>query len=240
MLHVKLPYAWSLAAPILFFLYNQSNWFQNPPEETALLKIMGIYWSYIIVIVLVNGLSLSLITQRDSGFLKTYHFLAGSKVPIVAGLALTYTLQAYICLVLFTAISSILFNLALLKLLLLVTLSLLVTLLPICLLVLLIPALIKRAASAAALMNITIIILVNLASNQLFSSWLGNHLLWNLNPFTFIINWCGLLAPWTGFKAANGTSLGTSVTLLAVYVLFILIGLGSWRKLQSVSATART
>ncbi|WP_058303563.1 hypothetical protein [Gorillibacterium timonense] len=238
MLHEKLPYLWTLLAPVLFFIYNKWEWKEQPPGDADVLRQMGFYWSYIIITVLVNGLSISLVYQKDSGFLKTYQFLAGSKLPIVLGLAMTYTLQAWFCLIVFTTASSVVFGLAWPQLILLASLTLLAVVIPIGFLVITIPVLVKKSASAAVLMNIVIIALIYISGERGSELGFWAVLLRDLNPFAFTAGWSSLLSQWVGYD--TGASAARLLPLLIVFVVYLVIGRGFWRRFRSLSTTTRT
>jgi len=111
----KLAMFWTLFLPIIFIIINNLSWFEEVPESSF--QTITIFWSFIILISALNGVGISLLINRENGFLKVFSFVSGSTKPIIFGKVFAQFVYLILNLVVFTSVISLLFGLNLISLL---------------------------------------------------------------------------------------------------------------------------
>lgn len=93
----KLAYFYTLIIPIVMVFINKGNYFQDN-------EALYVYWSYIVVITILNGFLMKIIKLRENGFLKTLIYLTGSKFSVLAGTFVVQLLNIQLQIVIFNLV----------------------------------------------------------------------------------------------------------------------------------------
>lgn len=102
----KFAFIYNLIIPTGFFLYHNMNAKQPIAQHMTpdTLATLSFFWSYIIVVTLLNNLVVTLIAHRELGLYKQLFFIAGSKMKLITALFLVQLLLLNIEILLFNAI----------------------------------------------------------------------------------------------------------------------------------------
>ncbi|PSC77209.1 hypothetical protein C6576_14120, partial [Mammaliicoccus sciuri] len=79
----RITLVWTLIFPILMIIINYSI-YQNSVttiEDKEILLVQ--FWSFITIMILLNGIAVEIANIREVGALKSYVMLAGSKYPFI-------------------------------------------------------------------------------------------------------------------------------------------------------------
>lgn len=228
----KFAYIWSLAIPIVFLLVNRLNAEEALTYEEFAYSTL-FFWSYMILITASDGIGMGLLQMRDSNFLKMYTYISGSKFPIVLGKVFSQLLFLWVNMVVFLSFSGIIHQQPIISLLFTSVLLLIPVALPIYFLFV-IPATWRvRAASLGPMLTLTVLLLVNIANIRVDTGTLVDYAIY-LNPATVMIQFS---------KGIHSFVLHTHLEMtwipLGVLFIYVLFGLGGYRKLDIISREAR-
>lgn len=233
----KLGIVWPMFVPIFTFILLNYKWFfEKPALEQAIIYFSG-FWSFITVMVFVNGIAVRISIFRETGFLKSFTYMAGSKTPIVIGLLLNQVLLGLFGVVFFTLVTGVIFQFPVFKLLALSLITFIIVIFPMFMLMLLFPSLSLRAATVYSLTNMTIFpaTIITLFRGQINNDLI--NLLFMLNPVEFVYQVTLILGNLFEISSTEYMDLWIVITISIIYIL---IGILSWKKLKMVSTILRT
>lgn len=213
MLKDRITLVWTLIFPILLIIINFSI-YQNSVktiEEKEILLVQ--FWSFMTIMVLLNGIAVEIANIREVGTLKSYVMLA---------ILVTQILILSISITVITILFTILFKLFSLKILLYAFIYILL-IVPISFVFLVVTSLPFKASSIATISTILSIALFYIVNMQLFG------LEW-INPLHFLYKLGELIV--LGFNHF-------SMMIPIIYVLYVVIGLYALLKLDINSKIIR-
>lgn len=222
MLKDRITLVWTLIFPILLIIINFSI-YQNSVktiEEKEILLVQ--FWSFMTIMVLLNGIAVEIANIREVGTLKSYVMLAGSKYPFILAILVTQILILSISITVITILFTILFKLFSLKILLYAFIYILL-IVPISFVFLVVTSLPFKASSIATISTILSIALFYIVNMQLFG------LEW-INPLHFLYKLGELIV--LGFNHF-------SMMIPIIHVLYVVIGLYALLKLDINSKIIR-
>lgn len=222
MLKDRITLVWTLIFPILLIIINFSV-YQNSVktiEDKAILLVQ--FWSFMTIMILLNGIAVEIANIREVGALKSYVMLAGSKYPFILAILVSQILILFISITVISIIFMILFKLFSLKILLYAFIYILL-IVPISFIFLVVTSLPFKASSIATISTILSIALFYIVNMQLFG------LEW-INPLHFLYKLGELIV--LGFNHF-------SMMIPIIYVLYVVIGLYALIKLDINSKIIR-
>lgn len=227
----KVNFIWSLVIPLFIALIFQKTFLDSINSALEMQNYLTWFLIYIIMSSYLYGIGLKLVRFRDSGILKSYILIAGSKSLYLYALLLNQIIFCFFSLTIFNVVMSLIYDLSILK-----TISLSILLLigsiPIAYGMLFLPILPLKNTTINTLLNISIYVLFIIAINTNFTK-----LVWVewLNPFTLLYT-LYLYSLSFVLKTSNVSMSPIPFLLLAIYIL---IGYFSSRYINLVSRTER-
>lgn len=222
MLKDRITLVWTLIFPILLIIINFSV-YQNSVKTIEDKEILLVqFWSFMTIMILLNGIAVEIANIREVGALKSYVMLAGSKYPFILAILVSQILILFISITVISIIFMILFKLFSLKILLYAFIYILL-IVPISFIFLVVTSLPFKASSIATISTILSIALFYIVNMQLFG------LEW-INPLHFLYKLGELIV--LGFNHF-------SIIIPIIYVLYVVIGLYALIKLDINSKIIR-
>lgn len=222
MLKDRITLVWTLIFPILLIIINFSI-YQNSVKTIEDKEILLVqFWSFMTIMVLLNGIAVEIANIREVGALKSYVMLVGSKYPFILAILVSQILILSISITVISIIFMILFKLFSLKILLYAFIYILL-IIPISFIFLVVTSLPFKASSIATISTILSIALFYIVNMQLFG------LEW-INPLHFLYKLGELIV--LGFNHF-------SMMIPIIYVLYVVIGLYALIKLDINSKIIR-
>lgn len=222
MLKDRITLVWTLIFPILLIIINFSV-YQNSVKTIEDKEILLVqFWSFMTIMILLNGIAVEIANIREVGALKSYVMLAGSKYPFILAILVSQILILFISITVISIIFMILFKLFSLKILLYAFIYILL-IIPISFIFLVVTSLPFKASSIATISTILSIALFYIVNMQLFG------LEW-INPLHFLYKLGELIV--LGFNHF-------SMMIPIIYVLYVVIGLYALIKLDINSKIIR-
>ncbi len=217
----RITLVWTLIFPILLIIINFSI-YQNSVKTIEDKEILLVqFWSFMTIMVLLNGIAVEIANIREIGALKSYVMLAGSKYPFILAILVSQIL-IFISITVISIIFMILFKLFSLKILLYAFIYILL-IIPISFVFLVVTSLPYKASSIATISTILSIALFYIVNMQLFG------LEW-INPLHFLYKLGELIVhDFNHF----------SMMIPIIYVLYVVIGLYALIKLDINSKIIR-
>ena len=225
MLKDKVPLLWTIGLPLgIALLYGP----REELNQSDFLLFISFFWVYIILSIYLNGIGLQLSRMREHGLMKTYIMISGNKFTFVIAVIMAQVIFAFVSLVVFTSVVTIIYG----------YLSVEMLLMPILLLIASLPFAI--ASTVITLLPIKISSMSTLANILLFPLFLlarelPDHFLSYLNPF-FALEQNAL---WIiNVVTSLDIKFNIALTLIATLIYFV-IGFVSIKKLNLVSLVTR-
>ncbi|MCL1631600.1 hypothetical protein M3N64_06510 [Sporolactobacillus sp. CPB3-1] len=226
----KIPFIYTLVAPALFFVFSNFSLYGEKHIDGSHLVLKGAnYFGYIIVSVMVNGISLQLLNFRENGSLKTFTMISGgNKHLVISGLIVSELFFGLICSTIFSTLVST-FDFHSFFFILLTSLFIyLISGIPIAFLVLFMAVLKVRANTMGTVSNLLVILFIWIAAvRRDTGNFLGEYL-YGLIPNDYVTQVVIFIV-----RSFQGTfSLSGLYILIAVTVTYIVIGTWSLSKIQ--------
>ncbi|QQC94295.1 hypothetical protein [Mammaliicoccus sciuri] len=222
MLKDRITLVWTLIFPILLIIINFSV-YQNSVKTIEDKEILLVqFWSFMTIMILLNGIAVEIANIREVGALKSYVMLAGSKYPFILAILVSQILILFISITVISIIFMILFKLFSLKILLYAFIYILL-IIPISFIFLVVTSLPFKASSIATISTILSIALFYIVNMQLFG------LEW-INPLHFLYKLGELIV--LGFNHF-------SMMIPIIYIFYVVIGLYALLKLDINSKIIR-
>lgn len=222
MLKDRITLVWTLIFPILLIIINFSV-YQNSVKTIEDKEILLVqFWSFMTIMILLNGIAVEIANIREVGALKSYVMLAGSKYPFILAILVSQILILFISITVISIIFMILFKLFSLKILLYAFIYILL-IIPISFIFLVVTSLPFKASSIATISTILSIALFYIVNMQLFG------LEW-INPLHFLYKLGELIV--LGFNHF-------SMMIPIIYIFYVVIGLYALLKLNINSKIIR-
>lgn len=228
----KFAYLYTLALPLVIVLLRHFDWFKDSPTWTVFQSAMIQFFAIMIVLTAINGIGISLLNQRESGFLKMYTFLSGQKFPVIFGRLMSQWFFLTLNMFAASLMMAMVFHQPLLKTVLMTGLLALIVPLPVFACSLLIAALPLKPETMTPLGTILIfavfvfIDVFELTDNRLLAFFSF------LNPANLILNEARFL---TG-SASDGT---IGLSILTGILVYIVVGYVAYQRLSITSKTNR-
>ncbi|ASI35109.1 MULTISPECIES: hypothetical protein [unclassified Exiguobacterium] len=228
----KFAYLYTLAVPLVIILLNHFDWFKDSPTWTVFQSAMIQFFAIMIVLTAINGIGISLLNQRESGFLKMYTFLSGQKFPVIFGRLMSQWFFLSLNMFAASLMMAVLFHQPLLKTVLMTGLLALIIPLPVFACSLLIAALPLKPETMTPLGTILIfavfifIDVFELTDNRLLAYFSF------LNPANLILNEARFL---TG--SVSDGMMGLSI--LTGIMVYLVVGYVAYQRLSITSKTNR-
>ena len=218
----RITLVWTLIFPILMIIINFSV-YQNSVKTIEDKEILLVqFWSFMTIMILLNGIAVEIANIREVGALKSYVMLAGSKYPFILAILVSQILILSISISVISILFMALFKLFSLKILLYAFIYILL-IIPISFIFLVVTSLPFKASSIATISTILSIALFYIVNMQLFG------LEW-INPLHFLYKLGELIV--LGFNHF-------SMMIPIIYVLYVVIGLYALLKLDINSKIIR-
>ncbi|EZX23164.1 hypothetical protein V5G65_06770 [Mammaliicoccus sciuri] len=218
----RITLVWTLIFPILMIIINFSV-YQNSVKTIEDKEILLVqFWSFMTILILLNGIAVEIANIREVGALKSYVMLAGSKYPFILAILVSQILILSISISVISILFMALFKLFSLKILLYAFIYILL-IIPISFIFLVVTSLPFKASSIATISTILSIALFYIVNMQLFG------LEW-INPLHFLYKLGELIV--LGFNHF-------SMMIPIIYVLYVVIGLYALLKLDINSKIIR-
>ncbi|UTI85324.1 hypothetical protein NIT60_00540 [Mammaliicoccus sciuri] len=218
----RITLVWTLIFPILMIIINFSI-YQNSVttiEDKEILLVQ--FWSFMTIMILLNGIAVEIANIREVGALKSYVMLAGSKYPFILAILVSQILILSISISVITILFMILFKLFSFKILLYAFIYILLVI-PISFIFLVVTSLPYKASSIATISTILSLALFYIVNMHLFG------LEW-VNPLHFLYKLGELI-----IHDFNHFSMMIPI----IYVLYIVIGIYALIKLDINSKIIR-
>ncbi|RTX73132.1 hypothetical protein CD117_06585 [Mammaliicoccus sciuri] len=218
----RITLVWTLIFPILMIIINFSV-YQNSVKTIEDKEILLVqFWSFMTILILLNGIAVEIANIREVGALKSYVMLAGSKYPFILAILVSQILILSISISVISILFMALFKLFSLKILLYAFIYILL-IIPISFIFLVVTSLPFKASSIATISTILSIALFYIVNMQLFG------LEW-INPLHFLYKLGELIV--LGFNHF-------SMMIPIIYVLYVVIGFYALIKLDINSKIIR-
>lgn len=222
MLKDRITLVWILIFPILLIIINFSV-YQNSVKTIEDKEILLVqFWSFMTIMILLNGIAVEIANIREVGALKSYVMLAGSKYPFILAILVSQILILSISITVISILFMALFKLFSLKILLYAFIYILL-IVPISFIFLVVTSLPFKASSIATISTILSIALFYIVNMQLFG------LEW-INPLHFLYKLGELIV--LGFNHF-------SMMIPIIYIFYVVIGLYALLKLDINSKITR-
>ncbi len=219
----KVVFVYNLLLPIIYFLANNLRYFFDPIQisNPKLIESVSYFWTYIVMITLLNNVIFAALSDREYGYYKEFFFVTGSKWHILAA---NFLVQATILLAeitLFNVIFLIVFHTLNWGILVGGILAVLILSVPVTAVSCLFLTLKIKAQTAPIIETITLFALFSLlnfhSENQVINTITLLNPLHYLGQESYYIS-MGVLA--------NVPSLAVIIQFIAITLVYILIG--SW------------
>ncbi|MFV5937216.1 hypothetical protein ACLIJS_03935 [Mammaliicoccus sciuri] len=218
----RITLVWTLIFPILLIIINFSI-YQNSVKSIEDKEILLVqFWSFMTIMILLNGIAVEIANIREVGALKSYVMLAGSKYPFILAILVSQILILSISISVISILFMALFKLFSLKILLYAFIYILL-IIPISFIFLVVTSLPFKASSIATISTILSIALFYIVNMQLFG------LEW-INPLHFLYKLGELIV--LGFNHF-------SMMIPIIYIFYVVIGLYALLKLDINSKIIR-
>ncbi len=218
----RITLVWTLIFPILMIIINFSV-YQNSVKTIEDKEILLVqFWSFMTIMILLNGIAVEIANIREVGALKSYVMLAGSKYPFILAILVSQILILSISISVISILFMALFKLFSLKILLYAFIYILL-IIPISFIFLVVTSLPFKASSIATISTILSIALFYIVNMQLFG------LEW-INPLHFLYKLGELIV--LGFNHF-------SMMIPIIYIFYVIIGLYALLKLDINSKIIR-
>ncbi|MFT2139786.1 hypothetical protein [Staphylococcus sp. GDY8P145P] len=218
----RITLVWTLIFPILMIIINFSV-YQNSVKTIEDKEILLVqFWSFMTILILLNGIAVEIANIREVGALKSYVMLAGSKYPFILAILVSQILILSISISVISILFMALFKLFSLKILLYAFIYILL-IIPISFIFLVVTSFPFKASSIATISTILSIALFYIVNMQLFG------LEW-INPLHFLYKLGELIV--LGFNHF-------SMMIPIIYVLYVVIGFYALIKLDINSKIIR-
>ncbi|MCE4979963.1 MULTISPECIES: hypothetical protein [Mammaliicoccus] len=218
----RITLVWTLIFPILMIIINFSV-YQNSVKTIEDKEILLVqFWSFMTIMILLNGIAVEIANIREVGALKSYVMLAGSKYPFILAILVSQILILSISISVISILFMALFKLFSLKILLYAFIYILL-IIPISFIFLVVTSLPFKASSIATISTILSIALFYIVNMQLFG------LEW-INPLHFLYKLGELIV--LGFNHF-------SMMIPIIYIFYVVIGLYALLKLDINSKIIR-
>lgn len=228
---------WGQIVPIITFITLNLKWFYDKPDFNGALPMYSAFWSLLIVNLFVYGIGIRISIFRETGYLRNFVYIAGSKTPIIAGLLMIQIVFGFMLLAVFNIITSIIFQFNLLSLMYISYLTLIVTMIPLFMLVLLLPTLSVSSNNLYSVTNMLIFpsTFITMFRGEVGDIWL--NFLFALNPIEYVYKSSLLIA-----SNINGLSLPNYnyIIVSAVTCILLFVGFVSWKRIKLISTIIRT
>lgn len=218
----RITLVWTLIFPILMIIINFSV-YQNSVKTIEDKEILLVqFWSFMTIMILLNGIAVEIANIREVGALKSYVMLAGSKYPFILAILVSQILILSISISVISILFMALFKLFSLKILLYAFIYILL-IIPISFIFLVVTSLPFKTSSIATISTILSIALFYIVNMQLFG------LEW-INPLHFLYKLGELIV--LGFNHF-------SMMIPIIYIFYVVIGLYALLKLDINSKIIR-
>lgn len=218
----RITLVWTLIFPILMIIINFSV-YQNSVKTIEDKEILLVqFWSFMTIMILLNGIAVEIANIREVGALKSYVMLAGSKYPFILAILVSQILILSISISVISILFMALFKLFSLKILLYAFIYILL-IIPISFIFLVVTSLPFKASSIATISTILSIALFYIVNMQLFGlEWINPlHSLYKLGELIVL-----------GFNHF-------SMMIPIIYIFYVVIGLYALLKLDINSKIIR-
>ncbi|MBO2944989.1 hypothetical protein JJQ72_13505 [Paenibacillus sp. F411] len=231
LLFEKVAFVWTVIFPLFIALVMQRGVLDSTSSNLDMMKYMFWFWAFIIISTFLNGIGLQSARLKESGLLKTYTLIAGSKYPIIFGIVLTQVAFAILSLMIFTTILTLIYDIFSFKLLILMLITVFISM-PLAFAAFGIALLPVQVSSVSTLLNILMYPVFLIAINVDLK-----HIgfLEFFNPFTFIYEISlnmGVLFGWFQHEVLY-------VPLSISFLFFGIVGYISSKKLNLISVLQR-
>jgi ABC-2 type transport system permease protein len=227
----------TLIFPLIFLIWNNYSLLFKDISDDVFYNLLFNYLSFITIMYIMSGFSISLLAYKENGFLKMFKYVIGSKNVIIISNFIAQSITLFLTLLVFTIVACIMFMKfsLLFQTVLVVILSLLVCLIPISMFFLWIPALNVRLATISPITS-----LIAIALTFLNSLSTGNN---NISEFLFLLNPVKLFTE-TLDSIYNLVFQGIfdplySVTIVVILLIYTMFGLSFTKKIEVLSSLSR-
>lgn len=236
MIRSKFALIWYLILPlVLFFIYNLP-WVSNIPDSYTFFYQSSLFISYITLVMSID-VTTSLISLRESGFLKMFKFVSGSKYSMILGKLITQIFFLLLAILIFSLITGVIFlsDINILRFIFTVLVASLIGGLSVSLLLLNLMFLPIKQESLLALLNISLLIMFLLSANNQ-ALQLG-YLLIFINPLEYIRNLTFIFAEmFTGMDFNHFNS----KYIIFISCAYLILGIAAIKWINIKSPTYRT
>ncbi|MGM7700513.1 ABC transporter [Pseudalkalibacillus sp. Hm43] len=233
----KLAIVWPMMLPLITFFLINYRWFYDKPDFDTMISYFAGFWAFIIVTIFLNGVGLRLSIFRETGFLKSFTYMAGSKNPIVFGLLMNQMGLGFISLIIFTFVNGLIFQLPVFTLLYLAISIYILVALPIFLLMMWLPSISVRSMTIYSISNMLIFPATFIAVYRDVINFPLLNFVFSLNPVEYVYRMSILLS--NTFQLTDIATYNNWI-IVAISILYMTIGILCWRKLKLVSTIVRT
>lgn len=214
----KVSFFYSLLLPILIAILYLSSFDGVWTMEAKFISI-SLFWSFIIINTYINGIGLQLSTIRDQGTLKTYQAITGNRYIFLIAIVLVQFTVAFVCVLLFSTVISVILNAFSIKLMMASVLTLVFSF-PLAIACITIAALPFKTSNVSTILNILTFPLFFLAAS-------GVHgVIGYLNPFTIVIKMSSYLLDVNFYAEDQGLAdfsylliTMSVITLISVFII---------------------
>jgi ABC-2 type transport system permease protein len=229
--------AWGQIVPILTFITLNLKWFYIKPDFNHALPVYSAFWSLLIVNLFIYGVGIRTSIFRETGFLRQFIYIAGSKTPIIVGLLFIQIVYGILLLFIFNILTSMIFQYNLISLISISYLTLIATAIPLFMLVIVLPTLSVSSNDLYSITNMLVFpsTFITMFRGEFGDFWL--NFLFALNPIEYVYKFSLIIA-----SKLNGLLIPdyNYVTVASVTFIFLIIGLVSWSRIKINSTVVRT
>ncbi|MBF8378224.1 hypothetical protein IW967_10165 [Alicyclobacillus mali] len=234
----RLGFLWMLVLPAAVFIAQHASWFAHKPTIPTYDASLAGWWGYVVLGSSVNGVGLSLLQMRESGFLKMFRFVGGHAYTVAAGQIASMLFYTLVNVTLLTAATSPMSPVPFFALWPIAMLACTISFIPVAIFFCLIPSLPVRVQSISPLLNVLIAPLVYLAFVDGYRSFpITREILDTLNPIVFVMRLTSALFTVTGLGSSMHAD---TLPVIAVGVFYLMIGLIGLRSIRVISTVLRT
>lgn len=228
---------WGQLIPFITFVTLNFKWFYHKPDINSAIPIFCAFWSLYIVNLFLFGVSFRISIFRESGFLRNFTYIAGSKAPIIFGLYLVQILYGLVLLTVFTVITSMIFRYNTLFLLVISYLTFIVVALPLFMLMLFFPTL---SVSTSNLYSVANMLIFPSTFITMYRGEIGNFFVnfcFGFNPIEYVYKMAMIISgKWFSVPISNDDY----KIVFYISAIYIVIGLFCWKRIKLMSTVART
>ncbi|EOS56872.1 hypothetical protein [Paenibacillus barengoltzii] len=235
----KIGFLWYLVFPLFLFFVYHAPWLMQQPEEDTFIHQSSLFISYITLVMSVE-VTTSLISLRETGFLKMFKFVSGSKNGVILGKLISQLVFLILMILLFTAITGTLYLNSYAHFLPFVMTALTSSLiggLAVSLFVLNILFLPVRQEALMTLLNISVLVMFLISANSDSLPFPLGHVMAFINPLEYVRNLTFVFAEWFTGQPISHLS---SVYLFLITGLYMGLGTTGFKWIKIVSPTYRT